>query len=192
MQSGVERELRSELGAGEKLLWSGQPRGGLRLRPADALLIPFSLMWGGFAVFWEVSVFRLDAPVFFRLWGIPFVLVGLYFIFGRFFADGWQRARTYYGVTNERVLIVSGLFQRQVKSLSLRNLPELTLSERGDRSGNIIFGFGSVPPMYGWLAGSSWLGRSRQLPPSFELIENARQVYRQIQTAQRALQPVGT
>ena len=178
MRSGIERELRSELGAGEKLLWSGQPRGGLRLQPADALLIPFSLMWGGFAVFWEVSVFRVGAPVFFRLWGIPFVLVGLYFIFGRFFADGWQRARTYYGVTNERVLIVSGLFQRQVKSLSLRNLPELTLSERGDRSGNIIFGFGSVPPMYGWLAGSSWLGRSRQLPPSFELIENARQIGR--------------
>jgi hypothetical protein len=71
MRSGIERELRSELGAGEKLLWSGQPRGGLRLQPADALLIPFSLMWGGFAVFWEVSVFRVRAPVFFRLWGIP-------------------------------------------------------------------------------------------------------------------------
>jgi hypothetical protein len=44
--------------------------------------------------------------------------------------------------------------------------------------------------MYGWLAGSSWPGTSRQLPPSFELIENARQVYGQIQTAQRALLPV--
>jgi hypothetical protein len=130
---------------------------------------------------------ELRSPVFFRLWGIPFVLVGLYFIFGRFLADGWQRARTFYGVTNERILIVSGLFQRQVKSLSLRNLPELTLSERGDRSGSITFG--QVPAMYGWLAGSSWPGTSRQLPPSFELIENARQVYGQIQTAQRALLP---
>ncbi len=150
---------------------------------------PFSLLWGGFAIFWELSVFRSGAPFFFRLWGIPFVLVGLYMIFGRFFTDAWQRARTYYGLTNERVLIVPGLFERQVKSLSLRGLPELTLSERGDRSGTIMFG--TVPPMYGWSAGSSWPGSARQLPPSFEMIENARQVYGQIQTAQRAIQPVG-
>jgi hypothetical protein len=141
-------------------------------------------MWGGFAIFWEVSVFRVGAPVFFRLWGIPFVLVGLYFIFGRFFADAWQRARTFYGLTNERVLIVSGVFQRQVKSISLRNIPELTLTERADRSGSISFG--GVPATYRWLAGSSWQGMSRQQPPSFDLIENARQVYGQIQTAQRA------
>ena len=46
MQSGIEWELRPELGAGERLLWSGQPRGGLRLRPTDAMLVPFSLLWG--------------------------------------------------------------------------------------------------------------------------------------------------
>jgi Bacterial PH domain len=189
MQSAIERELRPELNTGEKLLWSGQPGGGLRLRPADAMLIPFSLMWGGFAIFWELSVFRAHAPFFFRLWGIPFVLVGLYLIAGRFFADARQRARTYYGVTNERVLIVSGLFQRQVKSLALRSLPEVTLNERGDRSGSITFG--SAPPMAGWLGGSSWPGAGKQLPPSFEMIESVRQVYGHIQTAQRALQPVG-
>jgi hypothetical protein len=124
-----------------------------------------------------------------RLWGIPFVLVGLYFIVGRSFMDAWQRARTFYGLTNERLLIVSGVFQRQVKSISLRNLPELTLSERADRSGSISFG--GVPVMNRWLAGSSWPGTRRQLPPSFDLIENARQVYGQIQSAQRALQSVG-
>ena len=52
MSYEAERAVRSELGSGEKLLWSGQPRAGLRLRPADALMIPFSLMWAGFAVFW--------------------------------------------------------------------------------------------------------------------------------------------
>jgi Bacterial PH domain len=189
MQSDVERQLRPELDAGEKLLWTGQPRGGVRLRPADAMLIPFSLMWGGFAIFWELSVLRTGAPLLFRLWGIPFVLVGLYMIIGRFFADARQRAQTYYGITNERVVIVSGLFQRQVKSLPLRSLPEVTLSERGDRSGSITFG--ASPAMAGWLAGTSWPGAGRQLPPTFEMIENARQVYGLIQSTQRALQPVG-
>jgi hypothetical protein len=189
MQAEIERELRPELGSGEKLLWSGQPRSGLRLRGADALLIPFSLMWGGFAIFWEVSAFNRHAPLFFRLWGLPFVLIGLYLIAGRFFVDAWQRGRAYYGLTNQRVLLVSSGFQRQVKSLSLKTLPEVTLTERGDRSGTIAFG--ATPPMYGWLAGSSWPGAGKQLAPSFEMIENARQVYGQIQNAQRALLPVG-
>jgi hypothetical protein len=189
MQSEIDRELRPELASGEKLLWSGQPRRGLRLRGADALLIPFSLMWGGFAVFWEASELRAEAPFFFRLWGIPFVLAGLYLIAGRFFVDAWQRGRTYYGVTNERVLLVSGGLQRQVKSLSLRNLPEITLKERGDRSGTITFGTAS--PVYGWLSDSSWPGMGKQLSPRFDMVENARQVYGQIQSAQRALVPVG-
>ncbi len=41
MHSEIERALRPELGAGEKLLWGGQPRRGVRLRPTDAMLIPF-------------------------------------------------------------------------------------------------------------------------------------------------------
>jgi hypothetical protein len=190
MQSEIERVLRPELESGEKLLWSGQPRQGLRLQPSDAALIPFSLMWGGFALFWEFSVFQDGAPIFFRLWGIPFVLVGLYLIAGRFFVDAWQRGRTFYGITNERVLIVSGLFQKQVKSLALRSLSDVTLSERGDRSGSITFG--GTPTLYRWFAGSGWPGIDKQLPPSFDSIENARQVYAQIQNAQRALQPAGT
>jgi hypothetical protein len=67
MSYEAERAIRSELSSGEKLLWSGQPSGGLRLRPADALMIPFSLLWAGFAVSWELSVVRTGAPFFFRL-----------------------------------------------------------------------------------------------------------------------------
>src|SRR5574341_1461370 len=117
MDRATEQEISRELSPTERLLWADRPLTGLRFRPADVFLVPFSLLWGGFAIFWEWSVINSNAPVFFWLWGIPFVLVGLYFIGGRFFVDGWQRDKTYYGVTNERIIIVSGLLNRKVKTL---------------------------------------------------------------------------
>ena len=173
--------LERELSAGEKVLWSGQPLDGLRLRKQDAFLIPFSLLWGGFAIFWEAGVINSNAPFFFRLWGIPFVLVGLYLIVGRFFADAKMRGKTVYGVTNERVLIVSGLFSRNFRSLNLKTLSEINLSEKSDGTGKITFG-----PSYPIFQnpGAGWPGFSKYASPSFELIERVRDVYDIIRRAQ--------
>jgi hypothetical protein len=146
-------------------------------------MIPFSLLWGGFAFFWEYSVLQENAPVVFALWGIPFVLIGIYIIIGRFFADSYQRSRTLYGVTDQRVLIVSGIFSREVKSLSLSNLSAISLQERADSSGTILFGPSN--PMYALWAGTAWPGMTKQHPPAFDLLENVRHVYDLLRATQR-------
>lgn len=180
----AEAEVRRELSPQEDLLWSGRPRGGIRFRGQDLIMIPFSLLWAGFAVFWELMVLIGGAPLFFALWGIPFILVGAYITVGRFVHDALKRRRTAYGLTDRRVVIVTDLFGRRATSLDLATLSEVSLSEKADRSGTITFGPSS------WFAGQG-MGRSSRrgasAAPSFEMIEEVRQVFDRIQAAQQAL-----
>jgi hypothetical protein len=76
-------DLSDRLLAGERILWSGRPAQGLLFTGNDAMLIPFSLLWGGFAIFWEVSALNQPNTGYFGVFGIPFVLMGLYLIVGR-------------------------------------------------------------------------------------------------------------
>lgn len=179
--------VRAQLESGEQLIWSGQPRQGLMLRPSDALLVPFSLLWGGFAIFWETTVILSGAPVFFWLFGVPFVLIGLHLIFGRFFTDARTRRFTFYGVTNDRILITSGKHGQRVRSLSLSTLSDITLDEREDGTGTITF---AANPLGRWGNFGTWpnMGAARgQMQPSFEMIPQAKKVYEMIRGAQRRL-----
>jgi hypothetical protein len=177
----ADSEIRNELLTHERLLWTGQPRQGIVLRGYDAFLIPFSILWGGFAIFWMVMAATMGAPIFFVLFGTPFVLVGLYMIFGRFWVEARMRAHTFYGLTEDRVIIVSGIYRRQAKSLNLDTIADVTLTEYANGRGLITFG--PTLPMFAALQGMSWPGMSPFLPPSLELASDARAVYQMINEA---------
>jgi hypothetical protein len=183
MDGEPEDLIRNELAAGERLLWTGRPRQGIVLRPADIFFISFSLMWGGFAIFWEVGVLASGAPWFMSIWGIPLVLIGLYIIFGRFLVDARQRASKFYAVTSERVLIVSGVFAQKVRSLDLDAIGDVSLTERRNGAGTITL---SQVPHYWWSSGMEWPGLASLDIPRFELAGEARQVYEIIRSARRA------
>lgn len=185
MSFNGESNLKQELSGGERLLWSGMPAQGLLFRASDIFMVPFSLLWAGFAIFWEYSVVSSkQAPFFFMLWGVPFVLVGLYIVFGRFFADSYLRARTYYGVTDQRIIILTGFINREVKSVTLQGLNDMSLNERPDGSGSITFG--PTNPMYPMWSGTAWPGTAKKLAPAFELITQVRKVYSLIREAQQS------
>jgi len=127
-------------------------------------------------------VFQTGAPFFFRLWGVPFVAAGLYLTAGRFFYDAYRRAGTTYAVTNRRVILLSGVFYRNTRSLNLSGLDEVTVSQRRDGSGDIALG---SPPLFAYrYVPSGWPGASAQ-PPMLEALPNAREVYDIIREAQR-------
>jgi hypothetical protein len=108
--SDAERQLQPHIRRGERLLWAGRPDPDVHFTGRDAFLIPFSLMWGGFAIFWEVTaiVSSRGGGALLALWGVPFVVVGLYFIFGRFVVKHRRKLTTAYGVTDRRAIVTSG------------------------------------------------------------------------------------
>jgi hypothetical protein len=180
----IDKELRLN----ERIIWKGKPAEGIKLRGSDAFLIPFSLLWGGFAIFWEITAVTQipkDQAVgfIFPLFGIPFVLVGLYFIFGRFLFDAKTREKTEYAITNQRVIIKSGIFSRKVKTINLTALPETSFTEKSDGSGTITFGESSSP--WSMMRGFYWPGMPNMQSPAFEMIGNVRSVYELIQKEQR-------
>jgi hypothetical protein len=179
----AQQEINRTLSSGESLLWSGKPRTGFLLRSSDAVIIPFSLVWGGFAIFWEVGVLESNGPGFMQFWGIPFVLVGLYMIFGRFFVDAAIRRGTVYGLTNRRAIIISGLFSRTTTSLPLRTLTDISLREKADRSGTVLLG--RPQPYSAWSSGMRWPGIGQSTTPAFELIPDAKYVHDRLLEAQR-------
>ena len=167
---------------GEKLLWAGVPPTGLIMRPADRLLIPFGLFLCGFAAFWGVSVIGAGAPTFFLLWLIPVAAGGLYTLLGRSIVDAWRRTNTYYGVTDQRVIIASGSSGSNIESLNLDTLDDMKVSEQPDGRGTIMFH--APPPVMSLLSPRPGdYGRVALFPPagplvpSFEGIENVRLVY---------------
>ena len=169
-------DVRAQLLSGERVAWEGRPYSGLVLRPIEAFLIPFSLLWGGFAVFWNASVWTTGADLSFKLFGLPFLIAGLYVTVGRFLVDMRIRKTTAYFVTNKRVLIARG---PKLKSLDIRRLPSLEFDERSDGSGTIRFGASN-----GWLSGANNFGIWQPTfdpTPQFIRVPNVRSLYELIQ-----------
>lgn len=139
--------IQSQLISGESIAWMGKPNPRVVFHKQDLFLIPFSLLWGGFAIFWEggVSGFwnhssRNGAWIFGMIWGIPFVVIGQYLIWGRFLYDLWLKGRTYYAVTNRRVLVLQKGWSQKIVAAYLDSLPALTREGSGSGPGTLSFG----------------------------------------------------
>lgn len=146
----VRGQLTPYLLSDEVLLWTGRPDPTKHLSRIDIFMVPFSLMWGGFAIFWESGVLVSGAPVLFALFGLPFVGIGLYFIFGRFIVKARRKRQTAYGLTDHRALVALG-----AGALSETPVQHQPIDQRRSRDGkHLTVTFGR--PASGSFAGSSF------------------------------------
>ncbi len=185
----AQQALLPQISHSEHLIWAGRPRQGFILQPQDIFLIPFSLAWTGFAVFWTSMAWAGGAAPM-ALFGLPFVLVGLHLLFGRFIFDSRTRARTFYGLTDKRLLFVRGGKSQAITSIELSSLQDMTYTQRPDGRGTILFGFG----LQNAQASRSAMAFSKgsTLMPMFVGIERVKEVYDQIRRAKDELPPAPT
>ena len=122
------------LDPGEHLLWTGAPATGLRFPRRSIATSLASLFLLGFAVLWTAgagvglwsgawraeSGFLRVFAIAFPLFGLPFIAVGLYGVFGHYMTDARRRARTRYALTNRRALIAEDGRQRLLRSWPIK------------------------------------------------------------------------
>lgn len=137
----------------EFILWEGAPEKGLTFTSRDLVMIPFSLFWLAFALFWEFSAIRSTGSLFMVIWGLPFVGIGIYLLFGRFLQTIYLRNKTCYIITNKKLIIRTG---SKVKIYRSADLPPMNIQHHRDGTGTILF----------WEAG---YGRGRRYGTFFSL-----------------------
>ena len=172
--------FKDRLLSGETVVWCDRPGQGIIFAPRDVLLIPFSLLWGGFAISWEVGVLSSRAPASFAIFGVPFVLIGLFVVFGRFLLDAWLRSKTMYAMTERRILILRSKPWSSFTAIRLNRLPEATLKESTKGRGTIRFG--EQASLWGGrnVGFEAWIA-SLDPTPQFLAINDARTVFAAIQ-----------
>lgn len=179
--------VQPELLSGETIVWAGQPNTRVIFHKQDLYMVPFSLLWGGFAIFWEASVSGLwesngrpGIPWSFgMLWGIPFVVAGQYFIWGRFLYDAWLKRHTYYALTNRRVIVVQNGWSRRMASSYLNSLPNLVKEGGAKGVGTLRFNQSdSLSSRQRQLA--AWNALSVGDVPTFVDVEDVDSLYRLI------------
>lgn len=116
--------------ADEYVVWRGRPSN--KRAPQDFVMIPFGLFFAGFAIFWTITAFNVAGGLM-GIFGLPFIAVGLYVMFGRIITG----RKTFYVITNHK--IYRSVFGR-VDMVDLANLPPMKVVANKNGTGSILFG----------------------------------------------------
>lgn len=122
---------------GEYILWKGRPEKGNIFTGQEVVMLPFSVIWLAFSVYWEMTALQSGVSWFLVLWGIPFVAVGIYLLVGRFFMTAYLRRRTFYVITNKKIIIRRG---NRICMYEGRNLPSAETVIHKNGCGTLKFG----------------------------------------------------
>jgi hypothetical protein len=143
LSAPLAARLEAALDPGEEVIWVGQPRPGVMIRPTY-VLVPFGLGLTGLATLIGTSLV-INAPAHwlgFVCLGAPFIvlaLAGLALRYSPFWVRGCAK-QTLYVLTNRRALIMepSRFGGLMTSSFSPVGLGHMTIREYRDGSGDLL------------------------------------------------------
>ncbi len=173
------------LDEGETILWQGRPDGRVVWRNIVGFQGVFGLIITGFAIVWMSIASSIigSGPGFvfpfnlFPVFGLPFLLIGIYLLVGHVIMDAYMRSTTWYTLTDRTAFIASNAFgRRKLAAYLIRDMPFLELEDT--LIGSIWFGEHPTPA-----------GQGAHVPRriGFVAIPQARQVFAKIREARGAL-----
>ncbi len=130
--------FQNEMLKDEKILWTGQPKKGFVLTIRDILQILAGLFFIGMGSFFEYGAIQ-SFDLFAMIFGLLFLLPGLCMVLGNISSRNYQTKRTYYAVTNQRIIILINSSNKKVESIVINQIPVLNKTVKKDGSGTIRF-----------------------------------------------------
>lgn len=186
-QTRANQKMRDLLITGERLVWAGYPDRSVFFVKEDIQNILWSLPF--FIIIFKgyfpqaIKEFALGNYAFAVLGLLPFlgfIIVPIYFFFGRYIFGRFVREKTYFGLTNRRILILFPFLRNPIFSIFLGKLKDVEMNARGNDNGTITFGSKDnqelkIADLGEWIF-------AFLLPPSprFERVKNVKSVYQLI------------
>ena len=147
-------------------------------------IIPFTILWFAFVLFWEIAAWASGAPILFLFFGGLFVTMGFYITISRFFVASKEYDNLYYVLTDKRAIIQQGISNSEFQFVDLKKLSDIELHLKSSGKGDIIFGSKGVMRFY--IPGWPMMRKFYALPPAFYGIDNAQEIYNKISALQNS------
>jgi hypothetical protein len=139
-----QQKIRSELKHGESILWTAQPN-PIGYMKSSIIAVLFFIPWTAFSIFWIAGASGFKVPdfskggfAFFPLFGLPFLLIGIWGLSSPL-REYSKAKNVIYVITTERVIIIEGSKSTVYKSFYPNQLKNIERIQKIDNSGNIYF-----------------------------------------------------
>lgn len=164
---------RPVLMAGERILWNGKPKKSAFICEKSLTMLPIAVIW----LFLDLSiisdVFQVDQMQLFFLVFFALHLMPVWIWLGSLITAPKRWRNTNYYVTNRRIIIQSGFWAVNEKSLYFKEIRSVQ-----NKVGlfDKLFGTGSI-----LFSAETLFNNNKATPPSFQHLENAQQIYARVQ-----------
>ncbi len=142
--------IKPYLDTNEHIVWCDRPAKLFAFTVSDLFTSIFGVFWLAFSIFWMLTAFEgskgsNDAMLsVFPLFGLPFVLVGLYLVFFKHIVTAIKRKKIIYALTNNRALIVHTGKRQYVQEYRYENIANIQMKCDSNDIGSIFFLAGAI------------------------------------------------